>query len=51
MGQNSAKEVWNGMNWMTDCSNPAPKVQGDPEFSTELNIFFNRFDTTLTPVC
>ncbi len=40
MGQNSTKEMRNRM-----------KVQGDPGFATELNLFFNRFDTTPTPVC
>ncbi len=31
---------------MTGCSKLAPRVQGDTEFSTELNLFFSRFDTT-----
>ncbi len=51
MGQNSAKEVWNGMKRMTGFSKSIPRVQGDPEFATELNLFFSRFDTTLALVC
>ncbi len=50
MGQNSsAKGIWIGMKWMTGCSKPVSGVQG--EFATELNLFFNRSDTTPTPVC
>ncbi len=48
MGQNSPKEVWNGMKRMAGCSKPAPRVQGDLKSATELNLFFNRFDTTPT---
>lgn len=45
------KEVWKGVKRMTGCRKPAPRVQGDPAVATELNLFFNSFDTTPTPVC
>lgn len=51
MGQNNAKDMWNGMKRMTGCSMPPSGVQGDREFATELNLFFKRFNTTFTPVC
>lgn len=41
------KEVWNGMKSMTGCSMPAFGVR---DRICELNLFFNRFDTTPTPV-
>lgn len=46
MEQNSAKEVWNGMKRVAGCGKSASRVQWDPEFASDLNLFFIRFDTT-----
>lgn len=50
MGENNKKEVWNGMKLMTGCCKPVPRIGGDPDLAAELNLFFNRFDTSPTPV-
>lgn len=41
------------MGWkrVTSCRKPASRIHGNPEFANELNLFFNRFDTTPTLVC